>query len=436
MSLFGEVVQAQQAQANEPRLNADMRLKMQEFLASKTAHEQDMQQRAQELQMRHQEYQLDSAQKQKALEYENQKFMQGQQQQAQQFGTAHQFDVAQEGRTAKDFEQKQKDVQSQRDALSKYMSSMGGQQPQQGGAAPAYGPQKPGLGPNVSLVPPNTPPNMGAQTRQDIMQELAQKSGGDPVAFKSLVDMSEARMALADKMQFAQEENKLKGPNTMSGQVGQLAQLYQKPISEGGKGLPPDEAIRKAVEDYKSSGSSGTAEGKLDVKLEERMPKSESMIKDMRASTENLTQFFTQARNLAGGLTTGFGANLAGIKGTPAYDLARVVDTIKSNVGFDKLQKMRDESPTGSALGRVTNFEMQTLQNVVASLDPGQSTEQFLQHLAIAEKEINASMQRVQDAYNDTYKGVKGFSAFEAAPASSGGLSKMSDDEIKKALGL
>jgi hypothetical protein len=58
---------------------------------------------------------------------------------------------------------------------------------------------------------------------------------------------------------------------------------------------------------------------------------------------------------------------------TDAYALRKDVETIKSNIGFQELQAMRDASPTGGALGQVAVQELNYLQASLANLDPNQS---------------------------------------------------------------
>ena len=55
---------------------------------------------------------------------------------------------------------------------------------------------------------------------------------------------------------------------------------------------------------------------------------------------------------------------------TDARALAGKVSTLKSNLSFDRLQKMRDASKTGGALGNVSNIELDLLGSNVAALDP------------------------------------------------------------------
>lgn len=60
------------------------------------------------------------------------------------------------------------------------------------------------------------------------------------------------------------------------------------------------------------------------------------------------------------------------IPGTTGYQLAQLIKTIKANVGFDKLNQMRAESPTGGALGQVAVQELEYLQAVLGSLEQAQ----------------------------------------------------------------
>ena len=119
-------------------------------------------------------------------------------------------------------------------------------------------------------------------------------------------------------------------------------------------------------------------------------------IRTREAQNELLNSYFDTAREQAGFWTTGVaGGTLAQFRGTPAYDLYNTIQTIKANIGFDKLQDMRDNSPTGGALGQVAVAEIQRLEAVLGSLDQSQSEEQFLENL-----------QRVQDQVNDSWNAV------------------------------
>ena len=85
-----------------------------------------------------------------------------------------------------------------------------------------------------------------------------------------------------------------------------------------------------------------------------------------------------EAKPLVNRFTAGFGgSSLSAIPGTEARDLQAKLTTIKANLGFDRLQQMRDASPTGGALGQVAVQELVALQSTVASLDQAQSPKQL-----------------------------------------------------------
>lgn len=72
----------------------------------------------------------------------------------------------------------------------------------------------------------------------------------------------------------------------------------------------------------------------------------------------------------AGGLAqTGIGGQLTSwIDASAAGDLDQVYNTIRGNISFDQLAQMRADSPTGGALGQVSNFEGQLLQDAEGAL--------------------------------------------------------------------
>jgi len=93
---------------------------------------------------------------------------------------------------------------------------------------------------------------------------------------------------------------------------------------------------------------------------------------------------------------TGLGSLASVIPGTQARDTAALVDTIKANIGFDRLQQMRDASPTGGALGQVSEFENRLMQATLGNLELSQTQDQFLQNL-----------DRVRNIYRGIIHGVR-----------------------------
>lgn len=89
--------------------------------------------------------------------------------------------------------------------------------------------------------------------------------------------------------------------------------------------------------------------------------------------------------------------------GTDAYNLDRSLRTIDANTAFSALNEMRQNSPTGGALGAVTERELDLLKSTIASLDPNQSQEQFLANLATAKKTYLEKLRAIDPEAADEY---------------------------------
>jgi hypothetical protein len=82
---------------------------------------------------------------------------------------------------------------------------------------------------------------------------------------------------------------------------------------------------------------------------------------------------------------------LSQIPGTSEFLFKKHIDSALSNVGLDKLQSMRDNSPTGGALGQVPIQQQKRLEQVLGSFDialPRTVTEENLKYLNNAYMDI------------------------------------------------
>ena len=105
-----------------------------------------------------------------------------------------------------------------------------------------------------------------------------------------------------------------------------------------------------------------------------------------------------EASGLVGGMTTGLlGKGQSFIPGTDAFNLNQRLLTIKANLGFDRLQQMRDASPTGGALGQVAVQELNALQSTVGSLEIGQDR-----------KELQKNLDKIQHHYSNWIRTTQG----------------------------
>jgi hypothetical protein len=94
--------------------------------------------------------------------------------------------------------------------------------------------------------------------------------------------------------------------------------------------------------------------------------------------------------------TTGLvGDYLSSIGGTAAHNVRELVKTIEAEAAFGRLQQMRESSPTGGALGQVTERELALLTAALGSLKQSQSADQFRDNLM-----------RVNNVYNDIVHGA------------------------------
>ena len=109
----------------------------------------------------------------------------------------------------------------------------------------------------------------------------------------------------------------------------------------------------------------GPVEGEEQQSEIQKAEKSRSVV----ASIDNVIDTVNEAVGLTGRGTAGFASLLDFIPESGPRELANTVDTIQANLGFDKLQSMRDASPTGGALGQVSERELNFLQATLANLD-------------------------------------------------------------------
>jgi hypothetical protein len=150
--------------------------------------------------------------------------------------------------------------------------------------------------------------------------------------------------------------------------------------------------------------------GPADIKAGELGAKKEAQKQASIAQAGSVLEAVNEAKNMVGWTTAGPGALASFVPASSARDLQAKLETIKANLGFDRLQQMRDASPTGGALGSIAVQELTALQATVASLDQAQSPGQ-----------VAASLGKIDRHYRNWLKTLQGGqpSAGPAAPAQS-----------------
>jgi hypothetical protein len=175
---------------------------------------------------------------------------------------------------------------------------------------------------------------------------------------------------------------------------------------------------RRTVEDangvrrYEDDGSAVFPADEVRVRSQAR-----GRLDSATASGTLLLSEIDKAIALTGAGETGIiGAVMGAVPATRAFNLRRTIETIKSNVGFNYLQQMRDLSPTGGALGSLAIQEMQSLQSVLGNLDPDMGEPQ-LEAVLNQVKAIVVQGQALRERlYNEQFG-----SAPVPAPAPAGG---------------
>jgi hypothetical protein len=124
-------------------------------------------------------------------------------------------------------------------------------------------------------------------------------------------------------------------------------------------------------------------EAKLETEKEKKASAAEATtgrLENLIDSTANVMTTIEKAKGQVSGTTAGMGGRLLGWT-TSATDLEETLNTVKANLGFDRLQQMRNESKTGGALGQVAVKELERLEAARASLNRAQSPEQLKSNL-------------------------------------------------------
>jgi len=126
--------------------------------------------------------------------------------------------------------------------------------------------------------------------------------------------------------------------------------------------------------------------GPADIKLKEENTKKIGALSSKITSLSSVQTAIADAKRLISDKTTGkVGYVLKHIPGEPANALASNLTTITANLAFDKLQDMRNNSPTGGALGNVSNLELESLKSAIANLNQSLDKTSLAKNLATVE---------------------------------------------------
>ena len=161
-------------------------------------------------------------------------------------------------------------------------------------------------------------------------------------------------------------------------------------------------------------------------KREAAYPQVTAAFKGAIAENEQLASDLEKLKihpGLSGMTGTIYGRTLS-MKGS-SKEAKALYDKIVARGGFQKLTDMRQSSPTGAALGPVSDSEGKYLRAAFGALDPNQNTDSFQKAIDQAITELRSSNGRLQDAYGMTYE----YRGGQSAPAPKPGGSALSPAE-------
>jgi hypothetical protein len=217
--------------------------------------------------------------------------------------------------------------------------------------------------------------------------------------YESPADAYEAQQRLAslfpeDKFNLAEIETQ-KDPAT-----GQRIHYVNPPV----KKVPPVEGM--VLTDVKETDGKVTKSYKPAVPIEKQITQVEAPLKGMQAVLDAIQDI----KGIYGGWSPGVGGASSVLKYVPSSDAWNVSELLKpiyANNAFQTLMEMKAASPTGGALGAVSETELQLLINSVAALGQNLDAEYFGENLLKLEKGIEQTKAAIENRVTELKGGGK-----------------------------
>ena len=196
-------------------------------------------------------------------------------------------------------------------------------------------------------------------------------------------------------------------PASRRGGGGNIAQPFQKPES-------PPAGFRRTADGNLEFIPGGPADpfvknevtGAQRAKLAATKQKEQQLLRANEAGIDQTIALIDSILSRKGdfGGVTGMGAMGARIPGTKWADLAAALDTLRGRSAFGALQQMRANSPTGGALGSVTERELGLLQNSETQLQNTQSPEALANGLEAYKRVLQETKRRMREGLDEFYQ--------------------------------
>ena len=249
------------------------------------------------------------------------------------------------------------------------------------------------------------------RTAREIAQGMGLDMTGIPEEFPGVEYINTLEDSLLTPQERAERAAKARTASIQEGQLGvsqRSAALAEREfgLKERKFGLEErqfDAEQRAAIEATKAESKTGVAPAEI-AKREAAFPKASSAF---TAATSEIDSLIADLGKLA--KAPGLSSILGGVEGRlpsvrgNATNAQVLYDAIMSRGAFRELQAMRDSSPTGGALGQVTEKELAMLQSAFGALGQIQSEKSFVDNVKEVVRKLEASKKNIADEYNATY---------------------------------
>ena len=154
-------------------------------------------------------------------------------------------------------------------------------------------------------------------------------------------------------------------------------------------------------------------------------------LKEPLGEIDTMLRTINQIRSIYKGISPGVGglANwLSYIPGTDASDVEKLTKTLQGNIAFKKLADMKSASPTGGALGAISEKELSLLASNLGSIDPSLSFFLFKQNI----DEIENIVSRAKEGIKEQIQSVEMPQNFQSIKSQENLVEIKSQEEWKK----
>jgi hypothetical protein len=214
-------------------------------------------------------------------------------------------------------------------------------------------------------------------------------------------------------------------------------QVAKGQTEAGMKGVSPNVVVAPGQQPTATAetGAPNVLEAKRRVALETSLPKaraalsaSEAKLNDMEANLDALIKDPT-LKNITGSEIAKYKGDWPTIFGTKSADAQARIQQVLAQGGFNELMDLKASSPTGGALGSVSDTEGQYLRAAFARLAQTQDYPTFIRSLNELKTQIARSRARIRSTFDEEFAPINNAGAAPAggAAAPAGGAAPLAD---------